>query len=333
MTAAVVAMLLVVVTTIWALVAPDEDTIDAYLARSGLKDSTELRVGVFNDQPLLSYTEPDKRESTRLADYTGFDVEIIRALAAYLGFSEHSVKMVDTQVQNRGLDLNNDRVDVVVASYSMTPEREQDEVNFAGPYLLSQPEVLMRAEYPRDAISIHELKEMGARLCTVGSSTSDEALRARQVQNFVDLRASGDCVDGLLDETYDAFMLDDVVLAGYKDLYDEKLKLVDLPLNQTERYGIAVANDDEALRQVIGNFLLDSHERGSNGAWHRAWSRTLGRVLEDRRQPQPNPYQRLRDYRDRIQASTPLGLGHGRVVSPTGEGPVVRSRRSRRRQR
>lgn len=122
----------------------------------------------------------------------------------------------------------------------------------------------------------------------------------------MDVSTSGECVQGLLSRKYDAFMLDDVVLAGYKDQYREKLKLVDLPLNQSEKYGIAVANTDEPLRQVIGNFLLDSYERRDNGAWQRAWNRTLGRVLEDRRQPKPDPYQRLRDYRDRIQAQQPL---------------------------
>ncbi|MEH1015193.1 transporter substrate-binding domain-containing protein [Micromonospora sp. CPCC 206060] len=336
--AAIAALLLVVSTSAWGLVAPDDDTIDAYLEQSGLKNRTELRVGVLKDQPLLSYAEPQKRQSTRLADHSGFDVEIIRALAAYLGFTENSVRLIDTQVQNRGSDLSNDLVDVVVASFSMTPQREEEEVNFAGPYLTSKPEVLMRADdRSGETISIYELGKRGERLCTVGASTSDEALRRSGINNFIGVATGGECVDGLLRGKYDAFMLDDVVLAGYKADHAEQLKLVDLVLNQNEKWGIAVANDDEPLRQVIGNFLLDSYERRENGAWQRAWNRTLGRVLSDRRQPEPDPYQRLRDYRDRIQAQAqaqaPLHHGAGLAGSPPGRTPVVRARSVRRSRR
>ena len=318
--AAVLALLLVAVVAIVRLTASDDDTVDAYIARSGLKGHSRLRVGVFNDQPLLGYAED--KTSTRLADHEGFDTEVARYLAAYLGYSEESVELVDTQVQNRNRDLDNGRVDVVIASFSMTDEREK-EVDFAGPYLRSQPEVLMRANDPRSSgsLSFRELSEMGKHLCTVGSSTSDSALRERQNNGFEGAGASGGCVQGLLDGTFDAFMLDDVVLAGYEDQYHDKLKMADLVFDQKEDYGIAVRNGDEALRQVIGNFLWDSYERGDNGAWQRAWNKTLGRVLkDDRPQPEPRPYKRLRDYRDRIRSSGPLG---GRAPADRTQPPAV----------
>jgi glutamate transport system substrate-binding protein len=329
--ATTVAVLLVVGTVVWSLVAPDDDTINAYLEKSGLAGSHELRVGIFQDQPLLSYAKPEDRDSTSLSDHSGFEIELIQDLAEYLGFTEHSVRLINTQVQNRGADLNDEIVDVVVATYSITDEREKNEVNFAGPYLTAMPEILMRADSPvKESITIQELGQLGDKLCTVGSSTSDDALRARGINEFRGVAASDDCVQGVLDKTYDAFMLDDAVLAGYVAQNQEELKLVDLVLNQSEKYGIAVANDDEYLRQVIGNFLLDSYERGENGAWRHAWNGTLGLVLRDKRQPRPEGVRVLRDHRDGIQAQLPL---YQPPATAPRHGPTVQTRVAPRRRR
>ncbi len=329
--AAAVAALLVVGTAIWSLAAPDDDTVNAYLHKSGLAGKHELRVGIFQDQPLLSYAAPSQRTSTRLRDHSGFEIELIRELATYLGFTEDSVKLVDTQVQNRGKDLNDDAVDVVIASYSITPDRERDEVNFAGPYLKTEPEVLMRKDgSPKDSITIRNLGDLHGRLCTVGSSTSDDVLRTKALNDFDGRAVSDDCVKGLLEKKYDAFMLDSVVLAGYVE-QNSQLKLVDLVLNQQEKYGIAVANDDEYLRQVIGNFLLDSYERGSSGAWQHAWDRTLGRVLGDSSQPKPEGVKVLRDYQDGFQAQrSPYHPTHQPPAAPHGPAAVVQARGTRR---
>jgi glutamate transport system substrate-binding protein len=303
------------------------DTVADYLAQSGIANRTELRIGVSGNAPQMSHR--DKAGGNRLSDYSGFDIEIARSLAAYLGYDEDSVRLVQTVVQNRARDLDERRVDVVVSSYSMTPEREQ-EVDFAGPYLLTQPEVLMRRGEAPKTITFRQLGELGKRLCTTGSSTSEKALRERQINGFDGVADSSDCVAGLRNHTYDAFMLDETVLAGYKadpdaDPRAPKLELVDLVFAQSEKYGIAVANGDEKLRQVIGNFLIDSYERGTNGAWQHAWTKTLGTVLPDQRQPRPNEYVRLRDYRDRIRAAAPVDL----PGAPPRGTPVTAARRRR----
>ncbi|WP_157756861.1 transporter substrate-binding domain-containing protein [Plantactinospora sp. KBS50] len=333
--AATVAALLITGTAIWSLAAPDDDTINAYLHRSGLAGRHELRVGIFQDQPLLSYAEPKDRNSTRLKDHAGFEIELIRELASYLGFTEDSVKVIDTQVQNRGKDLNDNTVDVVVASFSITPDRERDEVDFAGPYLKTEPEVLMRTgSWAEDSITIRNLADLHGRLCTIGSSTSDDALRTKDINDFDGRATSDDCVKGLLDRKYDAFMLDSVVLAGYIEQHPKQLKLVDLVLNQQEKYGIAVANHDEYLRQVIGNFLQDSYERGDAGAWQHAWDRTLGRVLGDSSQPRPEGVRVLRDYQDGFQAQ-PAPYQPAQRPPATGppRAPAVRVRDARRARR
>ncbi|GAA2527871.1 transporter substrate-binding domain-containing protein [Pilimelia columellifera] len=298
-TAAATALLVVAALSGWTLLRRDDgNTVEAYIARSSLAEQRELRIGVFGDEPLLSYRDPAKPDSDRLEDYSGFDIEMARRLGAYLGFRPASVKLAPTQVQNRARDLNEGLVDIVIANYSMTPEREL-EVDFSGPYLRTMPEVLMRAKDAPPSITFQALGGMAGRICTTGSSTSEAALNRKGIRQVDGVGQAQECVRGLLNGKYDAFVLDEVVLAGFRKSHPQ-LALVDLVFDQAEYYGIAVANGNAELKTLVDNFLLDSYERGDNGAWHQAWSGTLGQVVR-RQQVQPRPVVsvKLRDYNDR----------------------------------
>ncbi|HET8659807.1 MAG TPA: transporter substrate-binding domain-containing protein [Micromonosporaceae bacterium] len=278
-------------------------TVEDYLAASGLANKSELRVGTYAHIPLLAYSEKEK--PTRLADYEGFEIEIIRSLSAYLGFGEESVRLVPTTADERENDLNSGRVDIVVATFVMTPEREKA-LGFAGPYQVTKSEVLVRSDEARDHMTFSDLRDLGPKkVCTTHNSVSDIALRDHAVEN-VDKKRGSECVKGLLDGKYKAFTLSDLILEGYRSAHPKDLKRVDLVFEQTYGFGIAVAKKDEKLRQVIGNFLVNSYERGESGAWQRAWDKTLSSVFGDRTQPKPNEFIKLRDYRDRIR---PPGLG------------------------
>jgi len=263
-----------------------DDTVMAYIIKAGLDKKRELLVGVFPDEPLMSYRDPSASpDSHRIEDYSGFDVEMARALGQYLGFRDANLIMIPTEVQDRARDLNEGRIDVAIASYSMTDEREK-EVDFAGPYMRTQPEVLMRADSKVTHLSFRDLGEMGARICTTGSSTSEAAMLAKGIHGYDGVNRAKICVDGLRSGKYDAFVLDEAVLAGYKHMYPT-LKIVDLVFDQTEYYAIAVANDNEPLRILVQNFLLDSLHKGDDGAWKQAWNKTLGQVLVNQIQPKP----------------------------------------------
>ncbi|GGJ80025.1 hypothetical protein GCM10010123_07380 [Pilimelia anulata] len=284
-----------------------DDTVDAYLAKAGLTGKRELRIGVFTDEPLMALRDPAKPSSSLISDYTGFDIELARQLGRYLGFDEANLIMVPTEVQNRAQDLSEGRVDVIIASYSMTKERES-EVDFAGPYLMTKPEVLMRADRAPARLTLRELGAMSAKVCTTGSSTSENALRANGIAGFDGVARATDCVNGLRSGRYDAFMLDKTVLYGFQQKYPE-LRIVDLVFGQSESYAIAVADGNEPLRVLVGNFLYDSYQRGEQGAWAQAWRASFAAVVKERaRQPRPRDVAvQLSDYNDRYEDERSAG--------------------------
>ena len=148
-----------------------------------------LRIGVKADQPGLGLRLPDGR-------FAGFDVDVARYVAAKLGVRPDHITFVPVTSATRQAALENGSVDMVFATYSITPERET-KVSFGGPYYVAHQDTMVRAG--DTAIrSVHDLK--GKRLCQVTGSTSWK--RVTQALNIkaalVPAASYSACVDMLL---------------------------------------------------------------------------------------------------------------------------------------
>ena len=97
---------------------------------------------------------------------------------------------------NREAFLQQGKVDMVVATYSITPER-QKVVSFAGPYYVAHQDILVRA----NDNSIKQSDDLkGKKVCSgQGSASGDriEELYGTAV-NLIRLPGYGDCVNQLL---------------------------------------------------------------------------------------------------------------------------------------
>lgn len=74
-------------------------------------------------------------------DYTGFDVDLIKAIGKQMGYQ--------VQIQNTGFDglipaLEAGNIDVVIAAMSITPERSA-KVNFSKPYYKSGLSIVVKS--------------------------------------------------------------------------------------------------------------------------------------------------------------------------------------------
>ena len=120
-----------------------------------------LRIGVKADQPGLGLRLPDGK-------FAGFDVDVALYIAAKLGVRPDHVTFVPVTSATRETALENGSVDMVIATYSITPERETV-VTFGGPYYVAHQDTMVRAG--DTAIrSVHDLG--GKRLCAVAGSNS-----------------------------------------------------------------------------------------------------------------------------------------------------------------
>jgi glutamate transport system substrate-binding protein len=210
-----------------------------------------LRIGVKADQPGLGLRQAD-------GQFAGFDVDVARYVAAKLGVPSDHITFVPVTSATRQTALENGSVDMVFATYSITPERET-KVTFGGPYYVAHQDTMVRAG--DTAIrSVHDLK--GKRLCAVAGSNSWQ--RVTQELNIaatlVPAASYSACVAMLLDGRVDAVSTDDLILAGFAARGGPGVRIVNAPFSD-ERYGIGFRKGDlsgcEAVNRAVSEMYLD----------------------------------------------------------------------------
>jgi len=229
-----------------------------------------LRIGVKANQPGLGLRLPDGR-------FVGFDVDVARYVAAQLGVRPDHITFVPVTSATREAALENGTVDMVIATYSITPEHET-KITFGGPYYVAHEDTMVRAG--DTAIrSVEDLK--GKRLCQVTGSTSWE--RVTQELNIkaklVPAASYSACVAMLLDGRVDAVSTDDLILAGLADRTGTAFRIVNAPFSY-ERYGIGIRKGDvsgcEAINRAVSQMYLD----GTAAALLQKWFGKTGLQLD-----------------------------------------------------
>jgi glutamate transport system substrate-binding protein len=227
-----------------------------------LAQAGEITVGVKYDQPGLGF----KGAADDIP--SGFDVEIAKLLVADLGIDPESdsVTWEETISDNREPFLVEGKVDLVLASYSITDERRQV-VGQTGPYFLTGQQVLVKAD--SDVEGIEDLK--GEEVCSVTGSTSIERIDAEGAKG-VGFDSYSECVQKVLDGTVAAMSTDGSILAGFAAQNEGELKVVGEEFSE-ERIGVGYSLDHPEMCEWINGVLEASFEDGS---WAEAFERTLG---------------------------------------------------------
>ncbi|MBQ0887421.1 transporter substrate-binding domain-containing protein [Streptomyces sp. RM72] len=214
-----------------------------------------LTIGAKEDQPGLSFYDKDT------GVWSGFDIDIAYALAQKLGYGKEEVDFYGVTTANRASKLKNGEVDLVIASYSMTPAREKrDGINFVGPYYKAGSSLLVRKNSEKyDLDEAVDVKRNQVEVCTARDSTYADKL---QEDGYTTGKWQPDtykeCVERLLDKRSSVYAVasDDVLLAGYAQNDPAHLKL--LPSGAgTEPYGVAMRKDDPLLKSKVCSGLQE----------------------------------------------------------------------------
>lgn len=222
-----------------------------------------IRIGIKYDQPGLGYQDG--------RDYTGFDTDVARYVAAELGYSEDQIEWVEAPSANRENMLTNNQVDMIFATYSITEKRLKT-VDFAGPYFVAGQDLLVQAENT-DITGPESLA--GKNLCSVTGSTSAKKIQDKyssEVQ-LVQQNSYSDCVVALNAGMVDAVTTDDIILAGLASTKANQgeLKLVGNTFS-TENYGVGLPKGSDkcaAINAAINKMV-------ETGAWEEAIKKNVG---------------------------------------------------------
>jgi polar amino acid transport system substrate-binding protein len=126
-----------------------------------IKKNDVLRIAVSGDDPPLGYIDEKGRNK-------GFEIEIAKRLAKELLGDILKIQFVIVEPNERIAVLENDKADIVLANFTITPERAQI-VDFALPYMKAAIGVLS----PKSAV-IKNVEELNGKKLIVSKSTTAE---------------------------------------------------------------------------------------------------------------------------------------------------------------
>ncbi|SFQ33694.1 glutamate transport system substrate-binding protein [Amycolatopsis arida] len=221
-------------------------------------------VGVKEDQPGLGYKDPTTGE------YSGFDIEIARYVAAKLGFEPGTIEYKPVPSAGREQAIINGDVHYYVGTYTINDKRKE-QVAFAGPYFVAGQGLLVR-EDNTDITGKDSLQ--GKTVCSVTGSTPIQRVRDQNLTDkIVELQTYSQCVNQLVQGQVDAVTTDDAILKGYAAQEPDKFKVVGDTFSE-EPYGIGMPKGDKALRDKVNDILEESLQ---NGDWEKIYDATLGK--------------------------------------------------------
>jgi glutamate transport system substrate-binding protein len=227
--------------TLTACGGSDEPAGDATGDETSSGGGESIRIGIKFDQPGLGFKDGD--------EYTGFDVDIARAVAEKLGYSEDQIEFVEAPSAQRENLLQTGQVDMIFATYSITDARKET-VAFAGPYFVAGQDLLVAAD--DDEITGPEDLE-GKNLCSVSNSTSAQRIKDEYAAgtNLLEQPSYAECVTALTSGAVDAVTTDDIILAGLasQPANEGKVKVVGNPFSE-ENYGVGLPKDNETCEDV-----------------------------------------------------------------------------------
>jgi glutamate transport system substrate-binding protein len=231
-----------------------------------IKKRGKLIVAEALDAPLLSQQDP-----TDPSKVNGFDADLAKLLATYI-IGKPNVEIVPPASETREAMLQNDTVDVVFNTYTITEERAK-QVDFAGPYFESGLSVAVKS----DNKDIKSYKDLDGKNVIVGANTPavTEVPKIAPKATITAFGTDPAAVQALIQGRGDAYVQDYTLLAS--DAASEKqIKVVGQPFTK-EPYGIGLKHGDDDFKKFVNDWLKNIQK---GGQWGKAWKTTLGTVTD-----------------------------------------------------
>lgn len=237
-----------------------------------LNSEGAVTIGTKFDQPLFGLKNLEGKPE-------GFDVEIGKLIAGELGIAEDKITWVESVSANREPFIQQDKVDFVVATYTINDKRKEV-VDFAGPYYEAGQDIMVAKGNPEGIGGPDDLA--GKKVCSVTGSTPAENIRTNYPDaDLTEFDVYSKCAEALKNGQVQAVTTDNVILLGLISQDEESFELVGEPFTK-EPYGIGVKKDDTEFRNFINDTLQKAYD---DGRWLAAWDATAGKVAPDKPTP------------------------------------------------
>lgn len=252
----------------------DDAAVAANTWAKKIKDAGIMRLGVVQTSMLFSLLN-EKDGKLR-----GFDAGLSQLLVRYILGDESKFESTQVTSDTRESVLQNDQVDAVFATYSITEDRKKL-ISFAGPYYSTQQSILVLAE--NDSIEgLEDLagKNVAAQSGSTGPSIMEELCPEAKLQEF---KTDEEARSALAQKRVDAYVIDRNMLFSDMMKQPGKYKMAGEPFGPEDLYGIGMPLDSDGVA-FVNDFLAKIEE---DGTWEELWKLCIGDRAEIDEVPQP----------------------------------------------
>ena len=230
---------------------------------AAIQESGSVKIGVFSDKSPFGYVDAN-------GEYAGYDIEYGNRLGQDLGVD---VEYVPVEAASRVEFLDTNKVDIILANFTVTPERAE-KVDYANPYMKVSLGAVTPDNAPIDSVEGLE----GKNVIVVKGTTAEAYLE----KNHPDIKLTKfeqytEATNALLDGRGDAWVTDNTEALAWAAKTDGFSATIPT-LGETDTIAGAVAKGNDDLREWLNNNLV---ELGKENFFHNAYEKTLKPVYGD----------------------------------------------------
>lgn len=226
-----------------------------------IKDAGKLRVGVKADVPNFGL------QDAATGEFSGMEIDLAYAIAERIGLTADDVEFEAVTAKTRGPLLDNGQLDLVIATFTIKPER-LEQWNFTEPYYQDEVGLLVKKASGITNLAGLDGKTIGvAQGATTRDAVQVEADKAGIKVKFLEFATYPEINAALESGRVDAFSVDKSILSGY--VTDDSVILPDGFSPQD--YGIASKLGTDELRDFINEMLAEMEANGEMTALIEKW--------------------------------------------------------------
>jgi len=201
-------------------------------------------------------------EQGKAPNYTGFDVDLLNAIAQDMG---REVTYEDTSFDTIFRDLAQGKFDMVASATTITAEREQT-VDFSNPYYLSEQALVVPTG--SDIKTVDDLSGLtvAVQQGTTGQAYVEDETDAGEVRQFPE---GPDAINAVKTGTSDAAVIDLPVAQDAVEKAGGVEVATSIPTD--EEYGFVFQQDDDTLREDVNASLKNVEDDGTYAEIYKKW--------------------------------------------------------------
>lgn len=169
-----------------------------------IKEKGIIKIGVFSDKPPFGYVDKEGKNQ-------GYDVYFAKRIAKDLLDDENKVEFVLVEAASRVEFLKANKVDIILANFTNTPERAK-QVDFALPYM----KVSLGVVSPEGAV-IKDISELKGKTLIVNKGTTADAYFTKNHPeiNLLKFDQNTETFAALIDKRGDALAHDNTLIFAW----------------------------------------------------------------------------------------------------------------------